>query len=42
MLEHIDDISGAKRKQNLTEHADAARMSKRLATAKRDITSSST
>jgi len=37
VLDHIDDISGAKRKQNLTEHADAARMSKQLATAKRDI-----
>src|SRR5947209_13070626 len=37
VLEHIDDISGAKRKQNLTEHADAARISKQLATAKRDI-----
>src|SRR3984885_3227979 len=37
VLGHIDDISGAKRKQNLTEHADAARMSKQLATAKRDI-----
>src|ERR1019366_5221833 len=29
--------SGAKRKQNQTEHADAARISKQLATAKRDI-----
>ena len=37
VLDHIDDISGAKRKQNLTEHADDARMSKQLATAKRDI-----
>ncbi|HET9074242.1 MAG TPA: DNA polymerase I [Solirubrobacteraceae bacterium] len=37
VLAHIDDISGAKRKQNLTEHAEAARMSKLLATAKRDI-----
>jgi DNA polymerase-1 len=37
VLNHIDDISGAKRKQNLTEHADAARMSKVLATIKRDI-----
>jgi DNA polymerase I len=37
VLNHIDDISGAKRKQNLTEHADAARISKQLATAKRDI-----
>ena len=37
VLGHIDDISGAKRKQNLTEHADVARISKQLATAKRDI-----
>ncbi len=37
VLAHIDDISGAKRKQNLTEYADDARLSKELATAKRDI-----
>jgi DNA polymerase-1 len=37
VLAHIDDISGAKRKQNLTEHADNARISKELATAKRHI-----
>src|SRR5579875_502993 len=37
VLEHIEEISGAKRKQNLAEHAEAARVSKRLATAKRDI-----
>jgi DNA polymerase-1 len=37
VLDHIDEISGAKRKQNLTEHAEAARISKALATAKRDI-----
>jgi DNA polymerase I len=37
VLDHIDDVSGPKRKQNLTEHADAARVSKQLATAKRDI-----
>jgi DNA polymerase-1 len=37
VLSHIDDISGAKRKQNLTEHAEVARISKQLATAKRDI-----
>src|ERR1700730_1451925 len=37
VLDHIDDISGAKRKQNLTEHAQDARISKALATAKRDI-----
>ena len=37
VLESIDEISGAKRKENLTNHADDARMSKQLATAKRDI-----
>ncbi|HEX3804531.1 MAG TPA: DNA polymerase I [Solirubrobacteraceae bacterium] len=37
VLASIDEISGAKRKENLTEHADAARLSKQLATAKRDI-----
>ncbi|HEX5193249.1 MAG TPA: DNA polymerase I [Solirubrobacteraceae bacterium] len=37
VLEHIDEISGAKRKQNLITHADDARVSKHLATAKRDI-----
>jgi DNA polymerase I len=37
VLAHVEDISGAKRKQNLTEHADAARISKQLATAQRDI-----
>ena len=37
VLDNIDEISGAKRKQNLTEHAEDARVSKHLATAKRDI-----
>jgi DNA polymerase-1 len=37
VLDSIDQITGAKRKQNLTEHADEARISKHLATAKRDI-----
>jgi DNA polymerase I len=37
VLDHVEDISGAKRKQNLIEHADDARVSKQLATAKRDI-----
>jgi DNA polymerase I len=37
VLDSIDDISGAKRKQNLAEHAEAARVSKQLATAHRDI-----
>ena len=37
VLSNIDSISGAKRKQNLTEHAEDARISKRLATAVRDV-----
>ena len=37
VLASVDQISGAKRKQNLTEHAEDARMSKRLATAVRDV-----
>jgi len=37
VLGHIDDISGAKRKENLTEHADNARLSKVLATIKTDV-----
>src|ERR687890_2527933 len=37
VLASIDEISGAKRKENLTEHADNARMSKQLATAVRDV-----
>jgi DNA polymerase I len=37
VLGHIDEISGAKRKQNLVDHAQEARISKELATAKRDI-----
>ena len=32
VLDSVDEISGAKRKQNLTEHADDARLSKQLAT----------
>src|SRR5687767_11052519 len=37
VLGSVDQITGAKRKQNLTEHADAARLSKRLATMVRDV-----
>ncbi len=37
VLENIDSISGPKRKQNLTEHADDARISKQLATMHTDI-----
>jgi DNA polymerase I len=37
VLGHIDEIGGAKRKQNLTEHAEDARTSKLLATVQRDL-----
>ncbi|MDX6601017.1 MAG: polymerase [Solirubrobacterales bacterium] len=37
VLNSVDEISGAKRKQNLVEHADDARMSKQLATLHYDI-----
>src|SRR5687768_13018189 len=37
VLSNIESISGAKRKQNLAEHAEDARISKRLATAVRDV-----
>ena len=37
VLAHVDDISGAKRKENLVNHADDARVSKRLATVQRDV-----
>src|SRR3954471_4712179 len=37
VLASIDEISGAKRKQNLTEHAEDARVSKQLATAVREV-----
>ena len=37
VLSHVEDVSGAKRKQNLVEHADDARVSKQLATIKRDV-----
>jgi DNA polymerase I len=37
VLAHIEDIKGAKRKQNLLEHAEDARVSKRLATVQRDV-----
>jgi DNA polymerase I len=38
VLLHVDDIKGPKRKQNLIEHAEDARVSKRLATVRRDLT----
>jgi DNA polymerase I len=37
VLAHVDDVKGAKRKQNLLEHAENARVSKRLATVQRDV-----
>ena len=37
VLSHIRDISGPKRKQNLLDHAENARLSKRLATVQRDL-----
>jgi DNA polymerase I len=37
VLESVDAISGAKRKENLTNHADDARMSRELATLQYDI-----
>jgi DNA polymerase I len=37
VLSHIDDVSGPKRKQNLLDHAEDARVSKRLATVQRDL-----
>jgi DNA polymerase-1 len=37
ILGSVDQISGAKRKENLTNHAEDARVSKVLATVKRDI-----
>jgi DNA polymerase-1 len=37
VLGRIDEVKGAKRKQNLVEHAEDARVSKRLATVQRDV-----
>jgi DNA polymerase I len=37
VLDSVDQVSGAKRKQNLTEHADDARVSKALATLTDDV-----
>src|ERR687897_692860 len=37
VLDNVDSISGAKRKQNLTEHAEDARISKQLATLQDDV-----
>jgi DNA polymerase I len=37
VLESVDEISGAKRKENLVNHADDARMSRELATLQYDL-----
>ena len=37
VLSHIEDVSGPKRKQNLLEHGEDARLSKSLATVQRDV-----
>jgi DNA polymerase-1 len=37
VLASVDEISGAKRKENLVNHADDARVSKQLATIMRDV-----
>ncbi len=37
VLDSVDEISGAKRKENLVEHADDARLSKRIATLRYDV-----
>jgi DNA polymerase I len=37
VLAHVDDIPGKKRQENLRENAELARLSKQLATLKRDI-----
>jgi DNA polymerase I len=37
VLDSVDEVSGAKRKENLTKHADDARVSKQLATLRYDV-----
>src|SRR6478609_6336867 len=37
VLANVDEVSGPKRKQNLLDHAENARVSKQLATVRRDI-----
>jgi DNA polymerase I len=37
VLANVESVSGPKRKQNLIDHADDARVSKRLATVRRDV-----
>jgi len=36
VLEHVDDVSGKKRQQNLRDHADSARLSRDLVTIRTD------
>jgi DNA polymerase-1 len=37
VLDHVEEVSGAKRRENLIAHAENARISKRLATMQRDV-----
>lgn len=37
VLDHVEEVGGVKRRENLREHARDARVSKELATARRDI-----
>ena len=37
VLAHVEEIKGAKRKENLVQHAENARISKQLATVQRDL-----
>ncbi len=37
VLARVDEVSGAKRKENLVKHAEDARVSKQLATVQRDV-----
>ena len=37
VLANVEEVKGAKRKQNLVEHAEDARLSKQLATVRRDL-----
>jgi DNA polymerase-1 len=37
VLEHVDEVGGVKRRENLVNHADDARVSKQLATMNREI-----
>src|SRR5262249_33411344 len=41
VLANVDSVKGAKRKENLIEHADNARISRQLATVQRDVAADS-